>query len=228
MTALQDRPAPPSVKEEQPYVDPVANRHTGRWLAVVLAVWLVGWAVFKGQDTLATGFQDLTAFHRWLNDLSDQIQLAAAQGNWFFDGVIGSISDALNAIVSWAQELISTPAFPRPVPEIGWLGVAALLPWIGYAVAGLRPALLVLATVLAFGFLGYWKDSLDTLIITVLAVLICCLIGLPLGIAMARRRSVSALVTPVLDLMQTMRRSPTWRRWPCSSASGRPPRWCAP
>jgi len=204
MTALQDRPAASSVKEEQPYVDPVANRHTGMWLTGVLGVWLVGWALFKEQDTLALGFQDLTEFHRWLNDLSDQIQLAASQGNWFFDGVIGAISDALNGAVTWAQEMISAPAFPRPVPEIGWLGVAVLLPWIGYAVAGLRPAVLVLATVLAFGFLGYWADSLDTLIITVLAVLICCLIGLPLGIAMARRRSVSAAVTPVLDLMQTM------------------------
>jgi glycine betaine/proline transport system permease protein len=202
MTALQDRPA--TTKEEQPYVDPVAKRHTGLWLGGVVVVWLVGWALFKGQDTLALGFQDLTAFHRWLNGLSDDIQLAASQGNWFFDGVIGSISDALNAIVTWAREMVSIPAFPRPVPEIGWLGVAALLTWVGYAVAGLRPAILVLATVLAFGFLGYWGDSLDTLIITVIAVLICCLIGLPLGIAMARRRSVSAVVTPVLDLMQTM------------------------
>ena len=203
MTALQDAPAS-STKEEQPYVDPVAKRHTALLLALVLAVWLLGWLVFKGQDTLTLGFQERTGFHRWLNDLSDDIQLAASRGNWFFDGVIGSVSDALNAVVTWAQELVSTAAFPRPVPEIGWLGVAALLTWIGYAVAGLRSAVLVLATVLAFGFLGYWEDSLDTLIITVLAVLICCLVGLPLGIAMARRRAVSAVVTPVLDLMQTM------------------------
>ena len=45
---------------------------------------------------------------------------------------------------------------------------------------------------------------MDTLIVTGVAVVICCLIGLPLGIAMARRRSVSAVITPVLDLMQTM------------------------
>jgi glycine betaine/proline transport system permease protein len=90
------------------------------------------------------------------------------------------------------------------VPQIGWLGVAALFTWVGFAIAGARSALLVLATVLAFGVLGYWADGMDTLIITLLAVAICCLLGLPLGIAMARRRFVSAAVTPVLDLMQTM------------------------
>ena len=47
---------------------------------------------------------------------------------------------------------------------------------------------------------------MDTLIITVLlAVIVCIVIGLPIGIAMARRRWVSrAIVTPVLDVMQTM------------------------
>ena len=51
MTTLQSRPS--STKEEQPYVDPVGARHTGRWLAIVLAVWLVGWALLKGNNTLA-------------------------------------------------------------------------------------------------------------------------------------------------------------------------------
>ena len=42
----------------------------------------------------------------------------------------------------------------------------------------------------SFGFLGYWEDSIDTLIITLLAVALCVVIGLPLGIAMARSRAV--------------------------------------
>jgi glycine betaine/proline transport system permease protein len=203
VTTTQARPRA-QTKEEQPYVDPVAPRHTGRWLAVVVAVWVVGWLLFKGEHTLSLGFQDQTGFHRWLNDLRDSIQLSATRGNWFFDGVIGSFSDGMNWVVGQSQDLISTPAFPRPVPQIGWLGVVALFTWLAYALAGIRSAALVLAAVLGFGFLGYWTDSMDTLIITVVAVLICCLIGLPLGIAMARRKSVSAAVTPVLDLMQTM------------------------
>ena len=90
------------------------------------------------------------------------------------------------------------------MPQIGWLGVVALFTWLAFAVAGIRSAVLVFLITLSFGFLGYWADSMDTLIVTGVAVVICCMIGLPLGIAMARRRSVSAVITPVLDLMQTM------------------------
>jgi glycine betaine/proline transport system permease protein len=204
MTAVQDRPAPAAPKEEQPYIDPTPNRRTGLWLGIIAAVWVVGWAIFKGQSTLATGFQDQTAFHKWLNDLRDNIQLAAARGNWFFDGVIGTISDALDWVTSQLQELVSVAAFPRPVPEIGWVGVVALLAWIAFAVAGWRSFIMVTLTVLAFGFFGYWEDGMDTLIITGIAVAICVVIGLPVGIAMARRKVVSTSVTPVLDVMQTM------------------------
>lgn len=210
MTTLQappgrpGQPSQPGVKEEQPYVDTAVKRHTVLGLAITLVVWVVGWLVLKGHDTLTLSFQDLNDFHRWLNDLRDDIQLAASRGNWFFDGVIGSVTDFFNWVVAQLQELVSSPAFPRPVPQIGWLGVLALLAWVGYAVAGLRSAALVLVSVLGFGVLGYWQDSIDTLIITVLAVVICCVIGLPLGIAMARKKAVSVAVTPVLDLMQTM------------------------
>ncbi len=203
MTSLQERP-PAATKEEQPYVDTVGKRHTGMWLGIIAVVWVGGWALFKGVDTLALPFQDVLGFHKWLNQLSDDIQLAATRGNWFFSGVIGTIGDFLNWLVAQLQELISAPAFPRPVPQIGWLGVVALFTWMAFATAGVRSAILVFLTTLSFGFLGYWADSMDTLIVTGVAVVICCMIGLPLGIAMARRRSVSAVITPVLDLMQTM------------------------
>ena len=84
--------------------------------------------------------------------------------------MLGGIGDVLNAIVLFFQELIAIPAFPRPVPEIGWLGVVALAAWITYAFAGLRSTILVTATMLLFGVFDLWSDSMDTLIITLLAV----------------------------------------------------------
>ena len=76
-------------------------------------------------------------------------------------------------MVTFFQELISIPAFPRPVPEIGWLGVVALAAWITYAVAGLRSTILVTATLLFFGVADQWQNSMDLLIITLLAVVLC-------------------------------------------------------
>ena len=51
---------------------------------------------------------------------------------------------------------------------------------------------------------GYWEDTVDTLIITGVSVAVCILIGIPIGIWMSRSKRVTAALTPVLDVMQTM------------------------
>jgi len=81
--------------------------------------------------------------------------------------------------------------------------VIALAVWFTYAFAGLRSTILVTLTFLFFGVVDLWPDSMDTLIITLLAVVMCMVMGIPLGIWMARRKAVSNTVTPVLDIMQT-------------------------
>ncbi len=206
MTAVETAPEPsaaPPPKEEQPRSVARDKRHTGWKLLAIAVVWVVGWSLLKGQNTLYVPFQQLNGFDTWINGLRDDIQ-AAAQTNWFFHGVIGNISDFFNWLVTQIQQLVSIPSPPRPVPEIGWLGVVALLGWVGLAAAGVRWAGLVMVTVLLFGLCGFWQDGVDTLIITVIAVFTCIVIGIPLGIAMARRKLLSPAITPVLDIMQTM------------------------
>ena len=190
-------------KEEQPYIEAEKKRHTGYKVLGIIVVWLVLFAALKGKQTLELAFQDTTGFHQWLNDVRDWVQLEG-QDNWFFGGVLGAIGDFFNSAVQWMQKLISIPAFPRPVPQIGWLGVVGLAAWITWAVAGLRSTVLVTIAFLMFGILGLWSPAMDLLIITVIAVVVCIIIGLPVGILMARRKAVSVAVTPVLDIMQTM------------------------
>jgi glycine betaine/proline transport system permease protein len=203
MSTLQREVVSTSSKEEQPYVDLAPKRHTGVKLLIVIAVWVAGWLVFRGQNTLAIPFNQLNWFSTWVNHLRDDVQ-AALPTNWFFHGVFGRISSFVNWLVNQAGNLISHPAAPRPVPQIGWLGVLAIFTWVGYAVAGLRSAILIAVSFFLFGLLGYWTDSVDTLIVVTIAVLASLVVGIPLGIAMARRTAVSAVVTPVLDVMQTM------------------------
>ncbi|WP_158604507.1 ABC transporter permease [Nocardioides mangrovicus] len=190
-------------KEEQPYVEVGRDRHTGWWLLGTVAVWLVLFALFHGHDTRALGLQNTTGFHEWLNHRRDWIQLHGPD-NWFFGGVLGHIGSGATNLVTAFQNLLSLPSLGGVVPQIGWLGVIALAAWVTWALAGPRSTALVVVALLVFGILGYWADSMDTLILTLLAVAICCLIGLPVGIAMARSRSVSAAITPFLDGMQTM------------------------
>lgn len=205
MTTVAERPTAPAAPDPQqplrPEREPV--RRTGLLLAGILVVWVVGWRLFHGVATLPLGRATLTDFQSRLNDLRDAFD-AARNTNFFLNVVVGGISDAISAVVTAAQHLLSQAAFPRPVPEIGWLGVLAVLAWVAYALAGVRSAILVALSLLSFGLLGYWQESIDTLIITFVAVLIAVVVGIALGVAMARSKAVTAVVTPVLDVMQTM------------------------
>jgi glycine betaine/proline transport system permease protein len=200
MTTTLQRPAAPPRGS-----GPATRRTPGRgWLLLgVLVVWVLGWTIWRGTATLEIGGADLTGFHLWLNGIRDGFDQARA-GSFFFEYVIGGISAVIDATVTGLRDLLSQPSFPRPVPEIGWLGVVAMFTWLAYALAGWRSALLVVAGLLTFGFLGYWQDSIDLLIVTFVAVLVCVVIGIPMGIWMARSRRATAVVTPVLDAMQTM------------------------
>jgi glycine betaine/proline transport system permease protein len=194
------KPAPPDQLEEG---RPPARLKTGWALGFIVLVWVGGWALWQGTATLALGGAELTGFHEWLNEVRDSFD-AARDDNWFFQYVIGPVSAALDSTVTFLQNMFSQPHFPWPVPEVGWLGVVALLTWVAYALAAWRSALLVLVSLLLFGSLGYWADSIDLLIITGASVAVCLLIGLPVGIWMARSKAATAAITPILDVMQTM------------------------
>ena len=204
MTTVAERPRTPAGPDSE---RPGAPRRRGpktRWLVLgILVFWVVGWYVFQGVDTLALGGADTTAFHRWLNDIKSSFD-ASRDTNFFLRDIIGGISNAIDAVVEFLREMFAIPAFPRPVPVVGWFGVVGLLGWVAYALAGVRGAVMMTLSLLAFGFLGYWADSIDLLIVTLVAVTICIVIGVPIGIWMARSKTVETGLTPVLDTMQTI------------------------
>ena len=49
-----------------------------------------------------------------------------------------------------------------------------------------------------------WNETMSTIAIIMTSVLISVAIGIPTGIAMSRSDRTQAIVTPILDLMQTM------------------------
>ena len=56
----------------------------------------------------------------------------------------------------------------------------------------------------AIGLMGLWNDTMVTLAMVTVCTLIAVLIGIPIGILMARSDRVQAFVNPILDVMQTM------------------------
>nr|WP_153439159.1 choline ABC transporter permease subunit [Sinorhizobium terangae] len=51
---------------------------------------------------------------------------------------------------------------------------------------------------------GYWKETTETLALVLAASFVSMAVGVPLGIAAARRAWVYAVMRPILDLMQTI------------------------
>ena len=66
---------------------------------------------------------------------------------------------------------------------------------------------LVLGAALAFFFIGYfgmWKDTMATVAIITVCVIICMTAGIPVGVMMSRSDRVERTILPILDMMQTI------------------------
>jgi len=195
---------------EHPEVStPPPNQQTGNqrlwWLLGILGVLVVAGIILQGRNTQEPpSTQTLNDFQVWLNELRDSIGQARFDGNPIFLP-IDWLSDAFTWAFDWLHRLfVEDTARPSNVAIVGWAGVVALATWLGYALAGVRIALLVVLSMMAFGYLGYWEESIDTLIVTAISVVVCVVVGLPLGIWMSRSARVTTALTPVLDVMQTM------------------------
>ena len=87
------------------------------------------------------------------------------------------------------------------VPPTLMLTILALAAW---QLAGIRLMLGVVISLLFIGFLGIWAQTMTTLAVVFTAVVLCLIIGLPLGIWAARSDRFYGLARPVLDGMQTI------------------------
>ncbi|MET7617988.1 ABC transporter permease subunit [Streptomyces sp. NPDC005408] len=172
-------------------------------VAAIVIAWLVLFAALRGRQTLALAAADLTDLHRWFNSVNDSIG-ANRNSNPLFLYFFNEIRLVIDNLVTFIQSLISQPQGGRPVPVIGWLGVVALTGYVSWAVGNIRVAALAVAGFVFFGLQGLWQESMDTLALTLSAVFVSLLIGIPLGIWAGLSDRVNRTITPFLDFMQTM------------------------
>lgn len=192
----------PPDRQQQPVV-PAPRTISRWWLALgVVGAWVLVWLFTRGQDTLARPVRDRTELmDRFTGFQNDIITSRDTNPLIQFTYAVG---EAFVSAVDWLQRMVSIENFPRPVPEIGWLGVTAVAVLVALAIAGWRISLLVAATFVSFGVFDYWSDAMDLLIVTFVAVGVAVLIGMPLAIWIATSPRADRVVTLVLDLMQTM------------------------
>ncbi len=88
----------------------------------------------------------------------------------------------------------------QAVPALIIIGLFSLLAW---QIAGKRLALGTLLALVFVGLIGAWSEAMVTLALVLTSVFFCFIIGLPMGICLARSNRAADVVRPILDAMQT-------------------------
>jgi len=112
-----------------------------------------------------------------------------------FSPFLDLIASAIGFVTGTIQDALL--ALPMPV------GIAIFVALSLWRV-GLGFGLLTGIALWLVDHMGLWSAMMETLSLVIASTLMAMIIGLPLGIAMARKDSVAAIVRPILDLMQTM------------------------
>jgi glycine betaine/proline transport system permease protein len=61
-----------------------------------------------------------------------------------------------------------------------------------------------LLTLMAIGYFGMWEDTMQTVSMIFVSTVLSVVIGIPTGILMSRSNALRGLISPILDVMQTM------------------------
>jgi len=114
--------------------------------------------------------------------------------NWG-DGFEAAASPLLLLLNSIERFLLATP----------WWLIIIVLTGLAFA-STRRPALaiVVFVSLIFLGLMELWQDSIKTMALMIAATLTAISFAIPIGIVMSRSPTVRRLVTPVLDLMQTL------------------------
>ena len=131
--------------------------------------------------------EPLNEFKRWV--------VVNQKTHWLFLYFFDPVSAVLDFIIRRAEDLLWW--LPWPV-------IIAAVFFIANRLSGLRLALLTTACFLLMGLFGLWDESMVTLALMIIAVLLSLLMGIPLGIWTARNDRAERFLRPILDAMQTM------------------------
>jgi len=133
-------------------------------------------------------------------DLGSPLRTAANDAIDWLITTHGTSFDAVSDALLAAFLFIEAPI--RALPPWMVLCLVALLAFAASRKIGLT--LVCTGGMWLIGALGVWDAAMQSLAIVLVSVGLSAVLGVPLGIAMAKSALVSRAVSPVLDLMQTI------------------------
>lgn len=111
------------------------------------------------------------------------------------DLIEGFFNPLLQFLVWFEKLLLQSP---------WWLVLIALVGLVYLASRSWKLSVSVIGAFLLIGYFGMWDNTMRTLSIITVCTMLSIALGIPIGIAMARSDRVQSVVTPILDIMQTM------------------------
>ncbi|MEL7465237.1 MAG: ABC transporter permease subunit [Pseudomonadota bacterium] len=185
------------------------NAEAGRVVAArihaVMAILLIALILIVGDNARdlakATGLS-----FKWVTDYPKALEFSIREPidagiEWL------TLNPAFIAVTKWIRAVVYL-YFLNPLDtfltELPWWYVIALFTGLIGLAAGRRLALLTFVSLAFCGAAGLWDLTMYTLAGTAVSVLICLIVGAPLGVWAANSKIVDEAMKPVLDLMQTI------------------------
>lgn len=146
----------------------------------------------------------------WLTDYKIPIGSGAKQA---VDWLIANVGFVFDFIALVLNACINAMLFVLQGPFLKGTGAEPFYPLfmiiVFTAIAWLIRRSVGVALFTFFGLLviynqGYWKETMETLALVLAATAVSMVVGVPIGIACARRPWLYSIVRPILDLMQTI------------------------
>lgn len=133
-----------------------------------------------------TGLRDLkkaidNGFRAWTREHGDTVE---------------TLFDPVKELLIWSERLLLNS--PWPLILIAITAIA----WIASRKASITVGTLI--TLIVIGYFDMWDDTMRTISMMFVCTLVSIVIGIPIGIAMSKSNVLERMITPVLDVMQTM------------------------
>ena len=109
---------------------------------------------------------------------------------------IEAFFDPLYYFLNWFERLLNATPWPLIVLIVGALAYLGSRSW--------KLSVGAMISFLLIGYLGMWKNTMSTVALISVSTLLCIVLGIPLGIWMSRSDRVQKIITPILDIMQTI------------------------
>lgn len=124
----------------------------------------------------------------------------------FWDGLIRGVTDGLYGTLKALRDFLVIYVF-LPVKKsyqwLPWPVVVLFFATLGYRLGGWRLASLVAGLLLVIVISGYWPATVLTAYLVTISVLLCVIIGVPIGILAASNPRANTAITLWCDTFQT-------------------------